>query len=117
MRYEGTKIVYEVGDWVTRTKETHLGMYSGDTDRVVGLLYSDTAVVLQKFVLDGNDGGSHESKNFHPATQEEINKATKEEKIMVGEFEVHFYQHILEIGCARIPKELFQKIGKKAGWL
>ena len=63
---------------------------------------------------------------YRPATQEEINKATGKEKIMVGEFDVVFgnngferntYSDYVRVGCVEVQKELFLKIGKRAGWL
>ena len=112
MKYEGTKIVYEVGDWVTCIDNagSRANYKAGETFRV---FYVDKDVL--------RSGSSPNTGmflfRFRPATQEEINKATEEEKIMVGEYEVKFFQNAIEVGCVAINKELFLKIGKKAGWL
>ena len=116
MKYENNKIVYEVGDWVTRIRDEHLDMCVGDTDRVVDI-FSSASISLQRFTSDSG-GGSHENMNFRPATQEEINKATEEEKVFIDEYEVVFYnQDKIKVGCVTIREKLFLKIGKKAGWL
>ena len=108
MKYEGTEIVHEIGDWVTR----------GDETVMITRLCSDG------FEYEPREGAekilyrSSWYKNSHPATQEEINKATQEEKIMVGEYEVKFVsENHLHIGCVDVEKGLFLKIGKKARWL
>ena len=121
MKYENNKIVYEVGDFVTRDKDRWANMEIGDTDKIDSAEDNGdyTNLLLSKF---RNDGG-HSSNNFRPATQEEINKATEEEKIMVGEYEVEFYKvegsrpHTIKVGCVKVSEELFLKIGKKWGLL
>ena len=122
MHYDkNNKIIYDCGDWVTRVSENHLDMGIGDTDRVEDVV--GTSFRLHRFTTENGRGGSHEIFNFRPATQEEINKATQGEKIMVGEYEVEFYRkegctpHTIKVGCVKVPEELFLKIGKRAGWL
>ena len=124
MHYDkNNKIIYDCGDWVTRVSENHLDMGIGDTDRVEDV--GGTSFRLHRFTTENGRGGSHEIFNFRPATQEEINKATGNERIMVGEYEVEFEGYgdnsangniFIKVGCVRISKELFLKIAKRAGW-
>lgn len=122
MKYEGTKIVYEVGDFVTRIDGEHLGMNVGDADRIYGFDEYSNQIQLTKYI-GVNSRGCHTRNLFRISSQEEINKATEEEKIMVGEYEVEYYKvegsrpHTIKVGCVKVPEELFKKIGKKAGWL
>jgi len=103
MKYEGTKIVYEVGDWVTTIREGSRGFNKPDVGEVFN------------YSVDKN--------RIRPATQEEINKATEEEKIMVEDIEVKFVKSSvnttgwIKVGCVSVSEGIFKKIGKKAGWL
>ncbi len=120
MKMDGTKIVYEVGDWVTSGKGEDSGLFiTGTVGRICncnGDYWVDrhtSPTTSMKELCIGTD-------KFRLATQEEINKATEEEKIMVGGHEVVFDfepKEWIRIGCVTVSKELFLKIGKKAGWL
>ena len=115
MKMEGTKIVYEVGDWVFgwHTKEND---YYAQAWQIGSF---DREFVYPKCHPDWNT----EVHNLRPATQEEINTATEEEKIMIGEYEVDFGNargdqlDFIKIGCVKVNKELYIETGKKAGWL
>ena len=91
MKYKNNKIVYEVGDWIT-------SVVKDDS-------YFTMGSVGQLSRYDGRDWWVYPSHTgnpdypnmcvgkeylFRPATQEEINKATEEEKIMWGQYEVNF---------------------------
>ena len=123
MKYENNKIVYEVGDWAVITGST-----VGCTEAELGVAYevlgweNDNVRLLTHFDL--KRAANHcRFNDVRPATQEEINKAPKEEKIMVGEYEVEFYKvegsrpHTIKVGCVKVSEELFLKIGKKWGLL
>jgi len=111
MRYENNKIVYEVGDWIiSRT----------DSEPVA---FRISKVGEKDELFDKKDGGWLYPYQSNLATQEEIDKATGEEKIMVGNDEVEFYTvegstpHAIKVGCVKVDKKLFLKIGKRAEWL
>ncbi len=134
MRYEGTKIVYEVGDFgiVSENKNTDSRYFKDDTicKCVREGYYSP---LDRNNIRDGwygteefriTPGSINSERKLRPATQEEINKATEEEKIMVGEYEVKFGSSTgarndcfgyIKVGCVEVSKELFLKIGKKWG--
>ena len=117
MRYENKKIVYEVGDWVCVTEQLK------DNRATVG-----TIGKLHK-VSGGNipyliDGIMSWCRNVRPASQEEIDRATKEEEIKVGDYLVKFHNYsetctdkFIEVGCQKVTKDLFLKIGEKANWI
>ena len=119
MKYEGTKIVYEVGDFVTLLFEKD--------EPVVKLTEAGKSSIYYKPYNKTSIGCAGTGSGIRPATQEEVNKATEEEKIMWGQYEVKFDYYFgcgevgkaknLEIGCVTISKELWDKTAKKAGWL
>jgi len=132
MKYEGTKIVYEVGDWVTTTREASRNFYKPDVGEVFRITGVGNIDVYFK------PHYSVEKNRIRPATQEEINydekkniymlsyfekKATEEEKIMVEDIEVKFVKSSvnttgwIKVGCVSVSEGIFKKIGKKAGWL
>jgi len=124
MRYEKNKIVYEVGDWVKvgNSNDYHKFLEPGDVFMIESVQQMSRPASLKL----GYRGYAIHSDSVTPASQEEIDKATEEEKIMVGEYRVRFLGddnlrdskcYYIEVGCAKISKELFLKIGKKAGWL
>ena len=124
MKMDGTKIVYEVGDWIT-------SVVKDDS-------YFTMGSVGQLGRYDGRDWWVYPSHTgnpdypnmcvgkeylFRPATQEEINKATEEEKIMWGQYEVNFkpaghidIKDVITIGCVTVTKELWDKTAERAGW-
>ncbi len=118
MKYEGTKIYYEVGDWV-------VGWHNENPDLLHNAWliesFHNSIFATPKGHLDWNTG----VENLRLATQKEIDDATKEKKIIVGADEVKFTANQepyngcteLRIGCVTVSKELFLKIAKKAGWL
>ena len=120
MKMHGTKIVYEVGDWVKVT-EQHC-----DNLAKVGLVgkitrYDPDNTASYLFRTDNIESWC---EDVCLATQSEINKATEEEKIMWGQYEVEFLKRDatdvmgnIKIGCVTVTKELWDKIAKKAGWL
>ncbi len=124
MKMDGTKIVYEVGDWVMPTENVARWNRGDSFPCRIREINGDCAYC--------NDvANSCYMGNLRLATQEEINQATQEEKIMVrgrnARYEVEFDYYFgcgevgkakqLKISCVEIDKELFLKIGKKAGWL
>ena len=111
MKYKNKKIVYEVGDWVTKIKEGDMcGLGVGETSRILLIGKSD-------ITLDITNAPFCSPKCIRPATQEEIDKV---DKIMVGDYQVIFppegCTQIITIGCVSVSKEVYLKIGKKAGW-
>ena len=119
MKYENNKIVYEVGDWVRNDEHNETARIR----KIEGDYYffdlSSRPDLCKKV---GVGSGWHQSSR--PATQEEIDKISKEDKIMVGGYEVKFFGSVhneskneIKVGCVEVSKELFLKIGKKAGWL
>ena len=108
MKYENNKIVYEAGDYCWSTCDD--------------CVYKITELGKGKEL-----SVSHANKYNglrRPATQEEIDKAAEEEKIMWGQYEVNFapkgndfIREIITIGCVTVSKELYIKTGKKAGWI
>ena len=125
MKYENNKIVYEAGDWVTITSDYIGSVTRGTAYKIGGQYYNQDCLDKQRFLyIEKDDMGSDNgicNIQYRLATQEEINKATGNEKIMVGENEVMFFPNdcppALLVGCERVTKELFLKIGKRAGWL
>ena len=122
MRYEKNQIVYEVGDWVTI--DNLVGQLEGEIGatfpikQLAGVYYYGDWDRVNKIT-----GDCWEGRNLRPATQEEINKATEEEKIMWGQYEVEFdylggfvIADAIKIGCVTVSKELWNKTAKKAGW-
>ena len=126
MKYKNNKIVYEAGDWVAVKVGAQPLEIKLINDVRYGQIYYDKS---EEYCI-GNI--SDDSKSVRPATQEEIDKT--EDKIMVDKYEVQFVDdyykaddgstasnggyagnHIL-VGCVRVTKETFLKIGKKAGW-
>ena len=104
MKMDGTKIVYEAGDWVISRKDNEPKAFRITKIGSAGGLY------------DGDNGWLYDNQ-ADLASQEEINKATGEEKIMVGEYEVEFHGDKIKVDCVYISKPRFLKIGKKAGWI
>ncbi len=138
MKYKNNKIVYEVGDWVIPNGIGHTKNNVGfPTDRVFRVERTSNDASGYYVHVDKSSsniaGYTTGFENVRPATQEEINKATKKEKIMIGDYEVVFkpeytYENgyaetaekprdIITVGCVSVSKELFLKIGKRAGWL
>jgi len=116
MKLINNKIVFEVGDWVTCIDNSGSAEYKvGNVGKV-----SVTEIGGSEDALR-TQGHFHSMffRRFRLSTQEEIDAATKEEKIMVGLYEVEFFESKVNIiiGCANVSKELFLKIGKRAGWL
>jgi hypothetical protein len=113
MKYENNKIVYEVGDWVV--KNIDFNYFPAD----YGAYKVAARIDFGRFRLEKDLNYSFFDNNFRPATQEEIDKATKEEEIKVGEHKAKIMDgaSIIMVGCQEVSKELFLKIGKKAGWL
>ncbi len=115
MKMEGTKIVYEVGDWVMPTESVDWNRNNSFPCKIREI-NGDCA--------DCNDvSNSCYVGNLRPATQDEINKATEEEKIMWGEYEVKFLRRDstdvmgnIKIGCVIVSKELWDKTAEEAGW-
>lgn len=116
MKYENNKIVYEVGDWVTINQKHHTE--NGKTGKLT-IKPKEGKNLWRSSNL--NDGFA--IYHFRPATQEEINSVTKEEKIMVGDSEVDFGNargdqlDYIKVGCIEVSKETLLKIGKKAQWI
>ena len=133
MKYEKNKIVYEVGDYVivSEHKDTPCRYFRDDT--LCKCAEKNYYSPLDKSSIVSDWGGTERfnvtnrrgnDRQLRPATQEEINKATEEEKIMVGEYEAEFITvdknygcHCIKVGCVSVSKELFLKIQKKARWL
>jgi len=121
MRYENNKIVYEAGDWVKILSDCPRGakLITGDVVKVKETENIGNGQRLYFPIYAVHDD------NVCPATQEEIDKATQEEKIMVEKYEVRFVSafppssgaYSIRVGCAEVSKELFLKIGKKAKWI
>ena len=115
MKYENKKIVYEAGDWIAVKVGAQPLEIKLINDVRYGQIYYDKS---EEYCI-GNI--PDDSKNVRPATQEEIDKA--EDKIMIGEYEVEFWTGVgkfyekIKVGCVTVSKDLFLKIGKKAGWL
>ncbi len=125
MKMDGTKIVYEVGDWVVLLFEPE--NFVVEITKVSGV-----QIYYKPYNKCSIGCSGYLPKDVRPATQEEINQATKEEKIMVGEYEVEFKGYYpkgghntgeplkctqIIIGCVTVYPQDFLKIGKKAGWL
>ena len=117
MKYKGIKIVYEIGDWVMPTDNVSYWNRDNSFPCRIREINDDCA--------DCNDRSSScYMGNLRPATQEEINKATQEEKIMVGEYEVEFLEtwrgknkaNRINIDSVTIYEDQYLEIGKKAGW-
>ena len=118
MRYEKNKIVYEVGDWVKvgNSNDYHKFLEPGDVFMIESVQQMSRPASLKL----GYRGYAIHSDSVTPASQEEIDKATKEEEIYVGSNKVDFCcvpDGYITVGCQAVKKELFLKIGKKAGWL
>ena len=120
MKYVNNKIVYEVGDWVVITKECRTGF--SQTMQIKRFLNG----ILDIQVDNRGEiwGDLYDKESVRPATQEEIDKATKEEEIKVGDYLVKFHNYsetctdkFIEVGCQKVTKDLFLKIGKKANWI
>jgi len=122
MKYENNKIVYDCGDWVMPTEKAAHWNRNNSFPCRIREINGDYA--------DCNDrSNSCFVGNLRLATQEEIDAATKEEKIMVDSCEVKFIWYDIQstadsepcteinVGCVTIRKKLFLKIGKRAGWL
>ena len=112
MKYVDNKIVYEVGDWIVGHTE--------ECGRITRIR-KDGKYLYYNVDGAGDHSSYHESSR--PATQKEIVKATKEQPIMVGNYEVEFYpglmtrdNDIIKVGCVEVNKETFLKIKQKAGW-
>ena len=123
MKYENNKIVYEFGDWVTVVGVS--GSFSKKTE-AIGHCFPIVGDVNSfnhgdEFAIDGENKFhvNYTLSDVRPATQQEINKAMAEEKIMVGEHEVKFMpcSGYIMVGCVQVTRDLFLKIGKRAGWL
>ncbi len=134
MKTIDNKIVYEVGDWVTvtgypRSWSSSYGNCPSDAK------YPFTGEIIQRSTDDsigvcgyGLDlGALIENKMIRLATQDEINKATKEETIYVGNGDDYIVEFTanrepyegcteLRIGCVTVTKDKFLKIKKRAGW-
>jgi len=116
MKYKNNKIVYEVGDWVVRPEK-----YSG----VSAMIFNDKAFQIagidEDFFLYPDDCGRDGLESIRPATQEEIDKALKNDKIMIGEYEVEIPTdkpaNIIRVGCQIVDQQTALKICKKAGWI
>ena len=112
MKYIGNKIVYEVGDWV-RYKNPDTGFTDVFQAKAVG-----------KYIEGGSKLGIvRGAERFRPATQEEIDKATKEQPIMVGDYKVDFGNgargeqlDFIKVGCVTVGRLAFLEIKEKAGW-
>ena len=126
MKYENNKIVYEVGDWVVVSEDdgTNSRYFRGDT--VCYCTKNNYYSPLNINDIDSYWDNTNEfcvnnielsNRHLRPATQEEINKASEEEKLMVGSQYVTFNEDFINVGCQMVSKDLFLKIGKKAGWL
>lgn len=122
MKYVDNKIVYEVGDWVTAIESSSSGGFKEGSSYQVSLINTNTLGFNQDSSGDKNGWGIC---NFRPATQKEINTALKEYRrpaIKIGEHIVAFTftsdgcQHI-KVGCQKVTKEEFLKVGKEARWL
>ena len=122
MHYDkNNKIIYDCGDWVTQTGDGY--DFIPHTTQVTDI--RDNEVWVKNNIGTGNYLSSkRHNEKFRPATQEEIDKV--EDKIMVGEYVVEFEGYgdgsangniFIKVGCVRVSKELFLKIGKKAGWI
>ncbi len=125
MKTIDNKIVYESEDWVTVLEDS--GGYTKGRAYKVRKMIGD---VLYTEIDDVNSrtNGWHQT-NFRPATQDEINSATKEEKIILKDdqgfnYDVKFNGAFppvggafsIKVGCVEVSKETFLKIKKKAGW-
>ena len=60
----------QVGDWVVRVKDDHLGMKVGDVDQISSII--DTSIVLVKYRAKSGGAGNHSLKNFRKAELHEI---------------------------------------------
>lgn len=110
MKYINNKIVYEVGDWVKYTNRDFQTV--APIIRVSDFIHLDTSIAGKSVIWS--------SERFEPATQKEIDEAIKEKEIKVGEYIVNFDfapNEWIRVGCQTVSKDLFLKIGKKAGWL
>lgn len=117
MKCKNNKIVYERGDWVV------LDFLRG-SPAVKIISINDSHIDYEPWDEDSS-GFTFLAKIKRPATQEEINSATKEEKIVVGDCEVEFIRpgmasggvmSEIKVGCVAVSKETFLKIKEKAGW-
>ncbi len=129
MRMEGTKIVYEIGDWVTCIEggtKVGGGYQEGFVFPITSIDdYNDYQVVWK-----GENGHGVYNDSIRISTQFEINKATQEEKIMVGDLgtigerEVEFLEiwrgkekaNRIKIDNVTIYEDQYLEVGKKAGW-
>jgi len=119
MKCINNRIIYEVGDWVTCIDNCG-AMRNYKVGDVSKVSYIGEDILRTE---NSTDTGMY-PRRFRLSTQEEINKATEEEKIMIGGLEVKFLKRVttsaignIRVGCETINKELYLKIGKKAGWL
>ena len=120
MRYDSNgKIIYGEGDWVTCIRIEGVRRGSGWKD---GLTFQVKSIIpdVSDILFGGLNNNGVYSISVRPATREEINKVLKGDKIFIDELEVKFDfepKEWIRVGCKIISKELFLKIGKKAGWL
>lgn len=89
MKFERTKIIYEIGDWVTALNES--------TGYKIGAAYQvreiSPAVIYTVEDSHGCKSNGWHISNFRPATQQEIDKAVKEVK---DELKVGDYVYLLD---------------------
>lgn len=131
MKYEDTKIIYEVGDWV------FLDLASTDWIFRIQSIEKNDKVNADIVNMNGNDYNgdwsgtvrgkfSLSSNAIRPATEAEVKLAMSRysENITVGSHKVCFNTvagtedvESLQIGCVNVTKEKFIRIGVRAGWL
>ena len=65
MKTINNKIVYEVGDWVTRVASAHLNMEIGDTDKIININHPNG---FKLYKYDSSEMSAHNPKNLRPET-------------------------------------------------
>lgn len=101
-----SKPIYDIGDWIfiedngstvnselTDTGKEHYGAKKGDTVQIKGITFKDGMATIKDPRYYG-DNFNLRAIGFRKATQEEINKVTKQLKIKVGDYICGSYEHI-----------------------
>ena len=125
MKYDkDNKIIYDYGDWVTITSDYDGSVTRGKSYKIGGEYYRGATENILHIEKDdmGIDNGIC-GLTYRPATQEEINKSTKEQPIMVGDYKVDFGNgargeqlDFIKVGCVTVGRLAFLEIKEKAGW-
>lgn len=125
MKVIDKKIIYEIGDYIFVKKdahkiESHIA-YTPSMHKYLGATVLVTIARTDDDFLRVNDpeGGRwlFDPRWVRPATQEEIDKM--EEPLIVGDgsHNVVIKGTNLFVGCQKIEKEQFLRIGKKMEWI